>query len=415
LPEEAIPIKGSGDKPLPKSPHRRSRKTAYSKDSLPIIGTPDTELSTTQFPHVNRQAKVPTKNMPAEADDLYSKSTDSNGIDLLNESKMSSHIEQRRSKAKPIPAAMPVEHYPVPATHRPFAHSSEDEFARILNFYGVQWLYEPRSFPLRWSGDRVVEMFTPDFYLPELDIYIELTTLKQNLVTYKNRKLRQLRELYPDIKARILYRKDIYRLLARYGFGPLVEEEVPELHSVLFAKPQIDRRIIELGRNISQDYTGQELVLVGVLRGVFCFMADLMRQVTLPLSVDFLSVSHYQNNHDDKATIQITKGPNIDVKGRHVLLVEDIVDTGMTLNYLVRYLQLSAPASLKVCTLLDKRIRRITDVKLDYVGFEAPDEFLVGYGLDYLEKYRNMPFIGVLKFGEQPRSSKKAFARRTIN
>ena len=114
-------------------------------------------------------------------------------MDILNESKMYSHIEQRRSKTKPIPAAMPVEHYPVPATHRPFAHSSEGDFARILNFYGVQWLYEPRSFPLRWSGDRVVEMFTPDFYLPELDIYIELTTLKQNLVTYKNRKLRQLR------------------------------------------------------------------------------------------------------------------------------------------------------------------------------------------------------------------------------
>lgn len=366
--EEFIPIsnhqKGSGDKPAPKRSRPRNRKA----------------------PYVNADATLDKRK-----------------------------IEQRDSKVKPFPAAIPVDHYPVPTTHRPFAHSSEDEFARILNFYGVKWLYEPRSFPLRWSGDRIVEMFTPDFYLPELDLYIELTTLKQNLVTYKNRKLRQLRELYPDINAKLLYRRDIHRLLARYGFGPLVEDEVPGLHSVLFTKPQIDHRVIEIGRSISQDYGGQELVLVGVLRGVFCFMADLMRQVTLPLAVDFMSVSYYQSNHEDATTIQITKGPDIDIKGKHVLLIEDIVDTGMTLNYLVRYLQLSSPASLKVCALLDKRVRRITDVKLDYVGFEAPDDFLVGYGLDYLEQYRNMPFIGILKFGEQPKPSKKTSRRRTIN
>jgi len=246
-------------------------------------------------------------------------------------------------------------------------------------------------------------MFTPDFYLSELDLYVELTTMKQSLVTDKNRKLRQLRELYPDINVKLLYRRDIHRLLAKYGFGPLAQSDIPGVERVLFTKPQIDRRIAEMGRAISKDYPGEQLVLLGVLRGVFCFMADLMRQITLPLSVDFMSLSYYGSNHGDDPNAHITKGSDIDIKGRHVLLVEDIVDTGMTLSYLLRYLQGQEPASLKVCALLDKTVRRLTDVKLDYVGFEAPDEFLVGYGLDYMEKYRNMPFIGILRPGEQPK------------
>ena len=297
---------------------------------------------------------------------------------------------------------MPVEHYPVPTTHRPFAHPSEGEVTSILDFYGVKWLYEPRSFPLRWDGERVVEMFTPDLYLPELDLFVELTTLKQNLVTDKNRKLRHLKELYPDINIKLMYRRDIHRLLAKYGFGPLAQADIPGVERVLFTKPQIERRVAALGREISRDYAGEELVLLGVLRGVFCFMADLMRQITLPLTVDFMSVSYYGSNHNGDGGAHITKGPDIDVAGRHVLLVEDIVDTGMTLNYLLHYLQAQKPASLKVCALLDKSVRRLTDVKLDYAGFEIADEFVVGYGLDYLEKYRNMPFIGILRPGEEP-------------
>ena len=171
---------------------------------------------------------------------------------------------------------------------------------------------------------------------------------------------------------------------------------------ILLTKPQIDRRVAELGRTISRDYASLDLILVGVLRGVFCFMADLMRQITLPLSVDFMSVSYYGGNQDVASTAQILKGPDVAITGRHVLLIEDIVDTGMTLGYLMRYLQAQGPASVKVCALLNKQVRRLTDVKLDYVGFEAPDEFLVGYGLDYLERYRNMPFIGILRPEESP-------------
>lgn len=289
----------------------------------------------------------------------------------------------------------------MPEGHRPFSHSSEEEVSRILDFYGLKWLYEPRSFPLRWNGEQVTEMFTPDFYLPELDLYVELTTMKQSLVTAKNRKLRRIRELYPDVNIRLLYRRDIYRLLAKYGFGPLVHGELPLVEKVLFTRPEIERRVAELGSAITRDYAGQEIVLVGVLRGVFCFMADLMRHIPLSTSVDFMSISHYSGSGGEGGA-RITKGPDVDMGGKHVVLVEDIVDTGMTLNYLLRYLQEQGPASLKVCALLDKRARRLADVRVDYVGFEAPDEFLVGYGLDYLERYRNLPFIGILRPKELP-------------
>ena len=173
------------------------------------------------------------------------------------------------------------------------------------------------------------------------------------------------------------------------------------MERVLITKPQLDRRVEELGSAIARDYAGLEPVLVGVLRGVFCFMGDLMRQISLPLSVDFMSVSYYSGKGSEGG-VRITKGPDIDVGGRHVVLVEDIVDTGLTLNYLVQYLQGLGPASVRVCALLDKQVRRFADVQLDYVGFQIPDEFVVGYGLDYLERYRNLPFVGVLKPEEQP-------------
>ncbi|MFQ5860721.1 MAG: hypoxanthine phosphoribosyltransferase [Dehalococcoidia bacterium] len=276
----------------------------------------------------------------------------------------------------------------------PFAHPSEAEFAKLLDFYGVRWLYEPRSFPLRWEGGRVVEMLTPDFYLPDLGLYVELTTLKQSLVTEKNRKLRHLRELYPDVNIKLLYKRDYHRLLAKYGYGPLAQENVRGINRVLITGGQLQRRVASLGKQISTDYLDKQPVLIGVLKGVFCFMSDLIRHITVPLSVEFMSISYYSEGGPG---VRITKDLDTDITGQHVLMVEDIVDTGMTLHYLVNYLYTRRPASLKVCTLLDKRVRRLAEVALDYVGFEIPDEFVVGYGLDYLERYRNLPFIGVLK------------------
>jgi hypoxanthine phosphoribosyltransferase len=276
-----------------------------------------------------------------------------------------------------------------------FAHESEAEFARILDFYGIAWEYEPRSFPLRWEEDRIAEAFTPDFYLPDLNLYVELTTLKQALVTEKHRKLRLLRELYPEVRIKFLNKRDYLRLLAKYGYGPPSPEAIQAIDRVLITEAQIQRRVNELGAQITKDYKGRKPLLVGVLRGVACFMADLMRHVSLPLAVDFMAISSYEG--DKSGAVRILKDLDENVEGRDVLVVEDIVDTGMTLTTLLHYLQARRPASVRVCTLLDKRARRLVDLPLDYVGFEVPDEFVVGYGLDYRQVYRNLPFIAILQ------------------
>ncbi len=294
-------------------------------------------------------------------------------------------------QSPPLEPSLPPQPPPKPIS---FAHPSEEEFAKLLDFYRIEWLYEPCSFPLEWEGDKIIEMFTPDFYLPELDLYIELTTLKQSLVTEKNRKIRRLKELYPHINIKLLNKNDYFRLLAKYGYGPLGQAKVPGIARILFTRSQIQRRIKALAKQISKDYSGRQLVLVGILKGVVCFLSDLMQHISLPVTIDFMAISYYGG--DQGQIVKITKDLDETITGRHVLMVEDIVDTGMTLNYILNHLRSYNPASLKVCSLLDKRVRRLVDVPLDYVGFEIPDEFVVGYGLDYQGEYRNLPFIGVL-------------------
>jgi len=274
-----------------------------------------------------------------------------------------------------------------------FAHPSEEDFARILDFYNMEWVYEPRSFPLKWEGDRITEMFTPDFYLPGIDLYVELTTMKQSLVTQKNRKLRNLRKLYPEVKITLLYKNDYDHLLAKYGFGPLAQTRAHGINRVLYSATDISKKVKELAKLLSRDYAGKRPVLVGMQRGFLCFMADLIRQITIPLDLDFIAISYYSGGGD--SMVKITKDIDLDITGRHVIMVEDIIDTGMTLHYILKQLRAREPDSLAVCTLLDRHIRRIVDIPLDYVGFEVPDEFVVGYGLDYREEYRNLPFIAI--------------------
>ena len=278
-----------------------------------------------------------------------------------------------------------------------FAHESEEEFAKILDFYGISWQYEPRTFPLRTDEDRVTEAFTPDFYLPEIDTYIELTTLRQGLMTDKHRKVRLMRQLYPHTKIKLLNKRDYLRLLAKYGFGPPSSKSIERIERVLISAPQLRRRVSELGAQITKDYRGKTPLLIGVLKGVTCFMADLMRQISLPVAVDFMAISSYENENPDSGFVRILKDLDENIEGRDVLVVEDIVDTGMTLNYLLGYLRARRPASLKVCALLDRRARRLVDVPIEYVGFEIPDEFVIGYGLDFGQIYRNLPFIATLK------------------
>src|SRR5450756_538241 len=171
-----------------------------------------------------------------------------------------------------------------------------------------------------------------------------------------------------------------------------------DIAEVLLTEEQIEAKVAELGKRISADYAGRELTLVSVLKGSLPFMADLMRQIPLPLRIDLMEVSSYGGTGTESSgLVRIIKDLSASIAGEDVLLVEDIIDTGLTLNYLVRYLRGKNPASLRICTLLDKPARRLVDIPVDYIGFEIPDQFIVGYGLDYDERYRNLRFVGVLR------------------
>ena len=169
-----------------------------------------------------------------------------------------------------------------------------------------------------------------------------------------------------------------------------------DIESVLISAEEIQRKVSEMGRRISADYAGKEPVFVGVLKGCFIFMSDLMRNVDINCTMDFMAVSSYSGTSTTGA-VKINKDLSEDIEGRDVIIVEDILDSGITLSYLKGYLLNRKPASIKIATLMDKPARRRADVYADYSCFEVPDAFVVGYGLDYNEKYRNLPYIGVLK------------------
>ncbi len=165
---------------------------------------------------------------------------------------------------------------------------------------------------------------------------------------------------------------------------------------VLITAEQIREKVREMGRDISRDYEGEELFLVGILKGAFIFLADLIREITIPVRVDFLGVSSYGSGTAPSKEIKVFKDLNQPVAGLNVLIVDDIIDTGLTTDYLLRLLKVRNPRSIKTCALLDKPLRRKIELNIDYIGFQVPDSFLVGYGLDVDEKYRNLPDIHIL-------------------
>src|SRR3981081_1682049 len=238
------------------------------------------------------------------------------------------------------------------------------------------------SFPNAWEGTRVSEMFTPDFYLPETDMYIELTTMKQSLVTPKNRKLRVIRELYPDINVRLLYRKDTQQLLAKAGYGALEVQNLrkEDIGSILISPVELETRVRALARKISRDYRGGSIVLVGVLKGITFFMADLARQIKVPFVIDYLDLRRYAGAQPHER-VRIARDIDYPIEGRHVLVVEDIVNTGLTLDYLLSELRLRRPTSIEVVTLLNRPGRRLVDVPVRYVGFPIPNDHVVGPSL----------------------------------
>ena len=173
-----------------------------------------------------------------------------------------------------------------------------------------------------------------------------------------------------------------------------------DVERILITSEEIGARVRELGQQITNDYAGQEILMIGVLRGAVIFMADLARSIKRPMDIDFMAITSYGLSTNSSGVVRIIKDLDEVVEGRHILIIEDIIDSGRTLYYLIDILKKRNPKSVHLCTLLDKPERRVRDVKVDYTCFDIPDEFVVGYGLDYAQKYRNLPYIGVVEFHE---------------
>ena len=170
-----------------------------------------------------------------------------------------------------------------------------------------------------------------------------------------------------------------------------------DVERVLISAEELDAKVSELAERISRDYAGNTVLVVTLLKGGVMFAVDLMRKLTVPVEIDFMSVSSYGASSKSSGIVKVEKDLDNSIKGKDVFLVEDIIDSGLTLNYVRELLLGREPASLRICTILDKPSRRKTEVKVDYTGFEIPDEFVIGYGLDYAQKHRNLPYVGILK------------------
>jgi hypoxanthine phosphoribosyltransferase len=287
-----------------------------------------------------------------------------------------------------------------PVEEHEFAHPAEQDLARILSFYRIRWVYEPTTFHLEFREDgRPAEQITPDFYLPDHDLYIELTTMRQRLVTRKNRKIRRLRETFPSVHIKLLYRRDYDRLIGAYPAPDHIAD--PELGTVMFESGAIQQRVAELAADLtmSDDPSAQALSaplhLIGVGAGSKRFLDELSAALDVNaccVTSDSLVLSRYGTaNGDDRVRVgQMLKMP---VAGRDIVLVADIVSSGLSLVYVTEWLHSKGARSVRICALLDREDARIIDIPLDYVGFKAPDEVLVGYGLSSYPKFRDLPHI----------------------
>jgi len=186
------------------------------------------------------------------------------------------------------------------------------------------------------------------------------------------------------------------RLALMTDAGAAITATDPRIGEILVTEEQLSARIAELGREISADYAGRDVLLVGILKGAVFFLSDLMRHLETPCEVDFMAVASYGSSTDSSGVVRILKDLDVPIQGRHVVIVEDIVDSGLTLSYLLRTMRARDPASLEVCALLTKPDRRKSNVEIRYTGFEIPNRFVIGYGLDYGQRYRQLPFVAVL-------------------
>lgn len=316
-----------------------------------------------------------------------------------------------------------------PVEEHAFAHPAEEDLARIFSFYRVQWVYEPTTFHLKYREDgRPAEQITPDFYLPDHDLFIELTTMRQRLVTRKNRKIRRFREIFPSVQIKLLYRKDYDRLVGAYPSPDHVTD--PRLGQTVIEASDIQRRLSELATEIvasTCDLAIQRnpeiceqppaLHLIGVGSGTQHVLADLAARLDLHechVTTDRLMLSRYGNGHDDDQ-VCIGQAIKFPVAGRDVVLVADIVSSGLSLVYVVNWLHSEGARSVRICTLLDRTEARIIDIPLDFVGFRAPDEVLVGYGLSSCPQFCDLPYIASLLEADELESSAVCQSARPIS
>lgn len=296
-----------------------------------------------------------------------------------------------------------------------FAHPAEQDLARILSFYRIRWVYEPTTFHLEFREDgRPAEQITPDFYLPDHDLFIELTTMRQRLVTRKNRKIRRLREIFPSIQIKLLYRRDYDRLVGAY---PALDHLTdPQLGNVIFDEASVNDRVSALAREIhawgetllpiadsASRQRSAPLQLIGVGAGSRRFLLDLAVQLDQHdccVSTDQLIMSRYDGSQAD-ARVRVGQELKTPVAGRDVLLVADIVSSGLSLIFVTDWLRSRGARSVRICALLDRRDARIIDIPLDFVGFEAPDEVLVGYGLSSYPRFQALSHIASIHEREE--------------
>lgn len=282
-----------------------------------------------------------------------------------------------------------------------FAHPAEDDFSRLLSYYGVRWVYEPTTFALAWAADgRPSQMFTPDFYLPDQRLYVELTTMRQRLVTRKNRKLRRLREIYPNVRIKLLYRRDYLRLLDAYA-GPERPAGPCRVGRVLFSEAAIEGRVAELADAIatSVETDDRPLLAVGVGRGSDRFLAALgrmLRHLGVAVETDRVDLSRHRT-YGGARRVRVRRGPVASVAGRRVLLVEDVVSTGLSLAYLSAWLHRHGAERVEVCALLDRRPARLVEIPVRFAGFDAPPDLMVGFGLHLRRQFRDLPYIAAVE------------------
>ena len=286
-----------------------------------------------------------------------------------------------------------------------FAHPAEVELARLLTFYGLRWAYEPTTFAVRWGSDgRPEEFVTPDFYLPDHDLYLELTTMRQRLVTRKNRKFRRLRESYPNVRVRLLYLRDFERL--RDVYQPCGAAQSTRIGAVLYAEEDVERRIGELAQQVIVAWSGraasdrgQRPLLVGVGGGAERFLSSLgekIRDLGVPVDLDRVELSAIARE-TGPGRARVSRPPTAPLAGRSITLVQEVLSTGLSATFLADWLRRRGASSVETCALMDREVARVIDVPLVCRGFAAPDVALAGYGLSRRREYRDLPYIAEIE------------------